>query len=358
MSTPKNPPINLTKYHNKGLVGIENLGNTCFVSACIQVLGHVYELNEFLDSEKYQKLTKKSAQDVSILNEYDDLRKVMWSGNGIVTPRKFIINVKNIAMAKGRELFTGYAQNDLPEFLLFMMDCMHNSISRCVNMKISGNVENSLDNLAVTCYTMLKDTYQKEYSEIMDLFYGVYVSEITSKDGQVRHSIKPENYFMLDLPLAQKPDTKPSLYDCLDLFIAPEYLEGDNAWFNEKTNQKEDISKQMLFWNFPKILVIALKRFTPDGLYKDNSLIDFPLTDLDLAKYVRGYNQTSFKYDLFGICNHLGGTDGGHYTAFVKNAQEQWHHYDDRNIESVANPQDMISPSAYCLFYRKKNNLV
>jgi ubiquitin C-terminal hydrolase len=350
--------MNLAKYHNKGLVGVENLGNTCFVSASIQVLNHVYELNEFLDSEKYKKLTKKSSDDVSILNEWDDLRKVMWSGNGVVTPRKFIINVKRIASIKGRELFTGYAQNDLPEFLLFMIDCMHNSICRNVNMKISGNAQNSLDELAVTCYTMLKNIYQKEYSEIMELFYGVYVSEITSRDGKTRHSIKPESYFMLDLPLASGETSAITLYNCLELFIKPEYLEGDNAWFNEKTNQKEDISKQMVFWNFPKILVIALKRFTPDGLHKDNSLIDFPLLDLDLSRYVHGYNASSYKYDLFGICNHMGGTDGGHYTAFVKNAQEQWHHYDDRNIESVANVQDMISSSAYCLFYRKKNNLV
>ena len=353
-----NPSINLSKYHNKGLVGIENLGNTCFVSASIQVLNHVYELNEFLDSEKYKRLTKNVSDDVSILNEWDDLRNVMWSGNGIVTPRKFIINVRRIAAEKQRDLFTGYAQNDLPEFLLFMMDCMHNSIKRCVNMKISGNAENNLDELAITCYTMLKDTYKREYSEIMEMFYGVYVSEITSKDGKIRHSIKPEHYFMLDLPVASEMGNASTLYDCLDLFILPEYLEGDNAWFNAKTNQKEDISKQMLFWNFPKVLVIALKRFTPDGQHKNGCLIDFPLLDLDLTKYVRGYNKSSFKYDLFGICNHMGGTDGGHYTAFVKNAQEQWHHYDDRNIESVANPQVMISSSAYCLFYRKKNNLV
>ena len=27
----------------------------------------------------------------------------------------------------------------------------------------------------------------------------------------------------------------------------------------------------------------------------------------------------SFKYDLFGVSNHMGGLGGGHYTAYCKN---------------------------------------
>ena len=42
-----------------------------------------------------------------------------------------------------------------------------------------------------------------------------------------------------------------NLYGCLDLFTYPEYLEGDNAWMNEKTGKRENIQKRMIFWNFP-----------------------------------------------------------------------------------------------------------
>jgi len=49
---------------------------------------------------------------------------------------------------------------------------------------------------------------------------------------------------------------------------------------------------------------------------------------------------------------------GGHYTAYVRNSENQWLHCNDRNIDIVQNTDSIVTPMAYCLFYRKKNNLV
>ena len=143
------------------------------------------------------------------------------------------------------------------------------------------------------------------------------------------------------------------------MLVKPEQMTGENAWYNEKTKKKQDISKTMCFWNFPKILVVTLKRFSPDGMYKINSVIDFPLVDLDLSSYVKGYNSKNYVYDLFGVCNHMGGVEGGHYTSFVKNVSGKWVHYNDTVVEIVADADihRIVSPMSYCLFYRKKNNL-
>jgi len=348
--------INLNRYHDKGITGLVNLGNTCFLNSCLQALSHTYELNEVLNEKKYIKYLKK-IEDSEILKEWDDLRTSMWEQNGLISPNKFVYNVHRIAQIKDRELFTGWSQNDMPEFLLFMIDCMHTSISRSVKIKISGNKKNNVDELAVQCYTLLKDVYEKEYSEIMDLFYGIYVSEIISTDGHTKHCIKPENFFILDLSI---PLNKPqcSLYDCLDSFTTPEYLTGENAWFNEKTNKKEDIQKRISFWNFPKILVITLKRFSVDGNHKMNDLIDFPIDNLDLSRYITGYSASSYKYELYAVCNHIGNVYMGHYTAFIKNAKGNWLHFNDQTVENIETPSEVITPMAYCLFYRKKNNFV
>ena len=346
--------MDLTKYHSNGYTGLTNLGNTCFLNASLQVLNHTYELTEFLRSEKHVKNLKTMLPDSIILTELIDLQNVMWANNGIVSPNKFVYNVHKLAKEKGKELFTGWAQNDMPEFLLFMIECMHNSISRSINMRILGNVENEVDQMATACYKMLKHVYSTEYSEIMEMFYGIYVSELASINGQTIHSIKPENYFMLDLPI---PSVSASLIDCLDAFTQVELMDKDNAWYNENTGQKEDVHKRITFWSFPKILVITLKRFSPCGQYKMDNTIPFPLSDLDLSKYVSGYNPSQYIYDLYGVCNHSGGVQGGHYTSFVKNVKNEWIHYNDTSVD-IIDENAIISSKAYCLFYRKKNNLL
>lgn len=335
--------------HTKGYTGLQNLGNTCFLNSCMQALSHTYELTHFLQSDKY-KQHLRSLSDNIIINEWVDLYNVMWSQNGVVSPKRFVHNVQKLAVQKDRELFTGWAQNDLPEFLLFLVECMHNSIARGVKMNIKGTIKNNTDRLATACYEMLKQTYSKEYSEIMDMFYGIYVSELSSINKKTVYSHRPESFFILDLEI---PKNNCSLLDCFTSFTQYETLEGDNAWYNEEKGKKMDVKKRITFWSLPKILIITLKRFSFDGQKKRQDLVDIPLTDFSLSRFVSGYNAKQYIYDLYAVCNHSGNTQGGHYTAFVK-TNKSWTHFNDSQVQRNISVDKVITPKAYCLFYRKR----
>jgi ubiquitin C-terminal hydrolase len=280
--------------------------------------------------------------------------KIIWEKNGTIVPMQFLQTLHRVASKKGRELFTGYSQNDICEFLQFMIECMHESICRKVTIQITGEPKNNVDKMAIESYQMLKTIYANEYSEIMEMCYGIYVTNILETQTKKTLSIKSEHFFILDLQLFNEQKSYTTIYECFDAFSNMEYMSDGNAWLNEKTGEKQNIFKMNVFWNFPNILVLCLKRFSPDGKRKLQHLVDFPIEGLNLCKYVKGYKSNTYIYDLYGVCNHMGGVQGGHYTACVKHMNGDWLHMNDTLCQKIQNPSEIVSTYAYCLFYRKR----
>jgi len=225
-------------------------------------------------------------------------------------------------------------------------------------MKINGSPKDLTDELAIKCYKMMKTMYNKDYSEFLDIFYGIHVSSISDMYDKTLNQT-PEPYFMISLPIPKDIQT-PTLYDCFDLYTENEELKIDEKTkYDERyehNGKKIDAVRNIKFWSFPDILIVDLKRFVNENR-KIQKVIQFPLEDLDLSKYCIGYNKKSYVYDLYGICNHSGGTQGGHYHAFIKTADDEWNFFNDTSVSKieVLDNKNLITSKAYCLFYRKKN---
>ena len=340
---------NYDKYKDKGLTGLANVGNSCYINSCMQLLSHTYELNEFLDN--FNKNKMNSNVESVILTEWNNLRTLMWSENCTIAPWGFIKAIHHVSKKKNQELFTGFMQTDVTEFLLFIIDCLHCGLKREVDMTISGNIKNKVDSLATECYKMMQKMYKTEYSEILDIFYGISVTQIKSYEDDKILSRTCEPFSILTLSLPDKKEC--DIFECLDMYGSDEELKGDNAWQNDKTNQKEDLKKNIIFWSLPNILIIDLKRFN-NANRKIHTMVHTQINDINFSKYVYGYNASEYIYDLFGVGNHMGNVHGGHYHANIRNANDKWYNFNDTNINEVPENR-IITPHTYCLFYRKKN---
>lgn len=354
MQNKENANENKKIENNHKQTGLANLGNTCFINSILQILLRIPDLNNLLDNTSYFEKLNNNLNSLVLL-EWDLLRKEMLKEtHDFLSPIKFIKIIHNVSRIKNINIFAGYYQNDIQEFLLFLIDCFHLALKHDVNITINGNPQTEQDEIALKCYSMVKKTYENDYSPFFNIFYGISISKISNLNGEIL-SITPETFSSIDLPLPSMETNKnPSLENCFDLFTSNETLEGDNMYFDEKLGQKIVAIKKIIFWSLPNILIIDLKRYN-HRMMKLQQLLNFNLENLDLSKYVIGYNKNQYVYDLIGICNHSGGTSGGHYTSFVKDSNKnKWYYCNDTQVIEINDTSQLITPKAYCLFYKKK----
>ena len=120
----------------------------------------------------------------------------------------------------------------------------------------------------------------------------------------------------------------------------------------QKSKQKLEIYKP------PNYLIILLKRYnfkknsgnTFSG-EKNNTFVTYPTDNLDIKEYIVGPEKDKAIYDLYGVIEHYGSLNSGHYTAICKN-DGNWVSYNDSVINIINNP---VTKNAYVLFYKMKN---
>lgn len=341
---------------NQGLTGLMNLGNTCYMNSAIQCLSNTPELTEYFLSKEYLENLDKSHKYIGIIDEWHRLIEGIWSDNCTIIPKSFDSVIKKYAIKYGlNNNFTRYGQNDVQEFLLFIIDNMHEVLGRKVNINISGEIKNNKDKCAFLAMKNWETHFKNNYSKIIEIFYGQLITTIETSSSEVKilsRSFDPICFYTLPIPLNNESINNNSIniYDCFDVFCSRELLEGDNQYYCDKSKKYYDAYKKTKIWKFSKNIIICLKRFN-NNMRKINKLIDFPIDNLDLNKYCEGYDNDNF-YELYGISNHSGKTFGGHYYAYCRNKNGKWYNYNDNSVTEISK-ENIVTSGAYCLFYRK-----
>lgn len=364
--------------------GLPNIGNTCFANSILQILFNSVELNTIL--EKYMLLSSQECYKnaFSFIKLFVQIRENRTSQS-----------ILNFFRSKEFQTsdFAAFEQQDAQEFYSFIMDKMHESIQRKVDIEIKNrngdnkllntieNIEKlknkiniSTDDLALLCYNA-ESTFKKwkngEYSEIHNLTYGISYTKLwnNSQYSPKSRMGEPEMFFMISFSII-KSSQLIRLKECFTDYLKEEFVDETNGFKFDNVNPEEH-TKKIHFWNLPKLLVIQLKIFDYNVLDNNNQIhnkvkISKPIQldfILDLNEFVSGYDKTSNIYELYGICSHIGSSlQMGHYISFVKeNNSSAWNCFNDDVVftiqeELLNNEINNNKLIPYLLFYRKKNN--
>jgi ubiquitin C-terminal hydrolase len=190
------------------------------------------------------------------------------------------------------------------------------------------------------------DTSSTGYNPLIFGLLTFNVNIFTCNECSHEHCIY-QYYTNLMLPV------KPTLRECFEQMTEEEII--DRRCEICKCPKS---TKKTKIWKPSMTLFIELCRFEslPNGrLRKNNTNVEIP-HELDISDFCDSSMKTDatvkYKYKLKGISNHLGGMNGGHYTADCISITDNksWYHFDDSNV-SKHSSSDIDTSSAYILLY-------
>ena len=249
----------------KGIIGLKNIGNTCYLNSTIQCLSNTKLLTKYFLNNDFSKeinIINIFGSKGKIAEAYYEIINKMWNGNNqVINPFDF-----RLAFAKKNEAFYNNEQQDSQEFLLTLLNNLSEDLNRVTNKKYMEMTEQKIgekDEEASRRYWNYSKS--RENSIIVDLFQGQFKSTIKCMTCQ-NISTTYDVYLNLQLPVPTKKTHKQIKFltnegICIDL----------NIKIDENIEFKNILDEVILY--------------------------------LDKSKYIESLNNTKIKNNIFNYNN-------------------------------------------------------
>jgi ubiquitin C-terminal hydrolase len=317
----------------KGIVGIQNMGNMCYVNAVIHALRTCQELTMFCLTHSVDELASKR-----VVLAYKDIVATIWSAHrpAYVRPLAFISEISHVVRNTPYDMFGQHMQQDAHEYLSYLLDRFHEELSVPVEFELEEKTMESMAKKAWNHFLM------KKTSIIVDTCFGMLRKTVICSNCQNK-TYQWELFNSLKIPCEGE-----TLYD----WIRKEVNEVTDIheYKCDSCNGKYSAKKYSHIWKLPNHLFIVLDRFQIHGM---KIMTTCPLIEtLSLSDYYAEEVKINVNYELCGIVDHHGmHMHGGHYTAQFKHPiSREWWHFDDERSHELGVPR--FVPSNYILSYR------
>jgi ubiquitin C-terminal hydrolase len=350
---------------SKGMIGLGNLGNTCYANAALQALRHQTDLTMFLFQNKHREILEKKGgvekadHHGKFVCAYADLIHQMWNGEGpaYVRPEGFWQVMLESAVRAGFDHFNYRAPHDSQEFLMFVLDEIHEGLKEKVTMTIAARPRPPLAEEGIQTW---KKFFENQYSPLVELVFTLQLNTVRCEECSSEfYRWETNNMFKCSVPEEPGPGTNGS-YTLVDLMKRECVEENIDEYACDKcsatdTKKRTKAKKQHAVWRMGNWVIVVLKRNSNSGR-RINTPVDIPMTQVfgDVFHSQSPETSRTGAYDLFAVINHHGGANGGHYTAQAKNPlTSRWNLFDDESVHELADGPS-IDASAYIVFYRLK----
>lgn len=306
--SPKSPSIPSPQ-------GLPNIGNTCFANAALQCILNTKVLKEHLPTASSNNKFTSELKSIFISTQSDSidpssLLSLVWRNSSVFHPGE---------------------QNDAHEFLVFLLDKLHEELKK--PFKEIQSIQMTKAEKSWVQYM------EKNYSIVSKEFQGqLKTTLVCQKCEKVKERFEPFMYLSLSIN-----ESGSCVDGCLEQFQREELLVGLDKWYCKNCKELVETKKKSEILRVPNYLIIHFKRFKNQH-HKICGLVNYN-EHLSISTAVQG--QANF--ELYSKIKHFGVISGGHYIAEAKK-NGIWYNFND---SSVSQTNFCSSSDTYLLFYKR-----
>ena len=343
------------------LVGLDNIGATCYMNATLQSLSNTDKLTEYFFTKfKYEPKNQEKV----MANEYYKLLYNLHDKNKM--NKSYSPNHFKTILSQENPLFQGIQANDSKDLINFLIERFHSEL----NVKQGGNMEDNIYNINQlneneVLQFFLQDFKLKYRSIISDLFYGVLETKTKCLGCQnIKYNFQV--YYFIEFPLEQvniyyyqngqryflnnngkNPDI--NLYECFEYYRKIDMMSGDNQMYCNICNCLQNALYSTLLYSGPEYLIINLNR-GKNAVYECKVIFPELLNILNYVNYKDGVTV----YKLYAVICHYGPSSmSGHFMAYCLNSKDNnWYLYNDSIVTKCTKANQYNDGMPYILFYK------